>query len=468
MNALPQRAAPSARIPVLVGWAIVVLVGVLLIVGSQSLRFFDTYDFKRVAGHLLLTPLGDGIRWALPDGPFGPPQNPELATFLFSFLGWVQRYLPGAVFDISRTALLAKCLLAACALVLARQCAAALNRGAWWCMGLALAWLGVFFMAHNIGMAQSLYAEYVFLFGLPLVLVGLLARSRRARLACLVIGTLVCGLAKVQYFYVPALVLACVWGAGRWQRMVPDKQLLRRLLLVQVLCLVPLLMGKHAALNAYHGVYLGSYMVLSPAQLDVIGVPADLRSCIGVDAWGHELSGPGGTQVRHVDRLCRPKILKLSKRDVVWPYLRFPETFLHLLQYALPYHFTVHYFHVYPDRLYLERLDGGTQPVTSLLVRMTELRERLVTPLAPLFLLGSLVFFALSRRAGDGLRRLALAGLVLGLFMVTQVVIALLGEGVRDLSKHLWGAQLGLDMLVVLTALQCLGWLWRRRGEPAA
>lgn len=456
-----MTATPRARLFLPLGFAVVALVGALLIDGSQSLRFIDTYDFKRVAGHLHLTPLGDGVRWALPEGPFGPPQNPELATFLFSFLGWVQRYLPGAVFDISRTALLAKFLLAACALVLARQCAAALNRGAWCGMGLALAWLGVFFMAHSIGMAQTLYAEYVFLLGLPVVLVGVLASSRRVRLVCLVAGTLACGLAKVQYFYVPLLVLACVWAAGRLQHVVPDRRLLKRLLLVQVLCLVPLLMGKHAALNAYHGVYLGSYMVLSPAQLDVLGVPAEMRSCIGVDAWGHELSGPGGTQVRHVGRICHPKILKLGKRDVLWPYLRFPKTFLLLLQYALPHHFTVRYFHVYPDRPYLERLDGGSSPVATLLVRMTELRERLITPLAPVFLVGALVLFALSRRADEGMRRLALAGLILSLFMITQVVVALLGEGIRDLSKHLWGAQLGLDMLVVLIALQCLGWLPR-------
>lgn len=410
MNALQPRIGLRARIPVLLGCAVVVLLGAILIVGSQALLFVDTYDFKRVAGHLHLTPLGDGIRWALPNGPFGPPQNPELATFLFSFAGWVQRYLPGDVFDISRTALAAKCLLLFYALVLAWQCAAAVNRGTCWFAAIALAWLGVFFMAHNIGMAQSLYAEYVFLIALPLLLVGVLASGYKTRLFCLAIGAAACALAKVQYFYVPVLVLACLWLAGRWQRMQPDRALLKWLLAIQVLCLVPLLMGKNAALNAHHGVYLGSYLILSPSQLDALGVPAEKRSCIGVDAWGNELSGPGGTQVRRVDRTCHPEHPKLGKRDVLRPYLRYPQTLLQLAQYALPYHFTVHYFHVYPDFLYLKRLDAGAQPVATWLVRMTQERDRFITPLAPVLLMASLVLFALSRRASEGMRRLALGG----------------------------------------------------------
>ena len=240
MNASALRAPYGVRAASWLGLAAVTLLGALLIGGSQSLLFADTNDFRRVAGHLGLTPLGDGIRWALPDGPFRQPANPELATPLFS--------------------LAAKCLLLACALVLLR-----------------------------------------------------------------------------------------------------------------------------------------------------------------------------------------------------------------LAEFALPHHFTAHYFPVYPHYPYLKRLDDGARPVTTLLTRMTAARDRFVTPLAPVLLLGGLGFFALSRRAGEGLRRLAVGGLILSLFIATQVVVALLGEGVRDLSKHLWGAQLALDLLLVLIVLQAIGWLpWRRGAWPAA
>ncbi|WP_313330572.1 hypothetical protein [Comamonas sp.] len=448
------------------------VVAAALVWGSQALLFADTNDFQRVVGHLYLTPLGDGIHWTLPERAFRTPGNPELASHMFTFAGWVQRFMPGNLFDLSRTALAAKLLLLAYAGVLAWQCAVALQRGALGWAGLALAWLAAFFMAHNIGMAQSFYAEYACLIALPLLLLGMLASRRAVRLAGLGLGALVCGLAKVQYFYVPLLALLCVWAAGRWQRSPADRGLLKLLLAVQVLCLVPLLIGKNASLNAYHGVYLGSYMVLSPAQLDGLGVPAERRDCIGVDAWGNALSGPGGTQVQHTDRDCYPVTPKLGKGDVLRPYLHYPLTLWRLARFALPSHFTVQYFHVFPGNFYLHRHEVGAQPVTDLLQQLTLLRDRSITPLAPLFLLAALALFAASRcRQAARMRPLAAGGLLLALLVVSQVIIVLLGEGVRDMSKHLWAAQLALDMLVVLTAVQGLGWLWllwRRKSAPAA
>ena len=472
MTTTPALSGHRSRWLFCICFLVVAVVGVVLVWGSQALLFVDTNDFQRVVGHLYLTPLGDGIHWALPERRFRMPGNPELASHIFTFAGWVQRYLPGNVFDLSRTALAAKVLLLGYAAVLGWQCAAALQRGAVWCAVFALAWLGAFFMAHNVGMAQSFYAEYACLIALPLLLLGMLASRRAVRLLCLGVGALVCGLAKVQYFYLPLLALLCVWAASRWQRVMPDKGLLKLLLAVQVLCLVPLLIGKNAALNAYHGVYLGSYMVLTPAQLDGLQLPAERRDCIGVDAWGNALSGPGGTQVQHRDRDCYPVTPKLGKGDVLRPYLHYPQTLWHLARFALPSHFTVQYFHVFPGNFYLQRHEGGAKPVTDLLLRMSEARDRIVTPLAPLFLLAALVLLAASRSRQAGcLRPLAMGGLLLALFVVSQVVIVLLGEGVRDMSKHLWAAQLALDMLVVLTAVQGLGWLglwWPRKAAPAA
>lgn len=43
--------------------------------------------------------------------------------------------------------------------------------------------------------------------------------------------------------------------------------------------------------------------------------------------------------------------------------------------------------------------------------------------------------------------------LFLNAFVYSQIVISLLGEGLRDLSKHLIAAQLALDLLVVVTVV---------------
>ncbi len=460
MTMIRPPTQPLPRWQYWLGFTVVLAVGLWLIAGSQALLFVDTNDFQRVVGHLRLRPLGDGIRWALADGSTRNPGNPELASHIFTLLAWVQRFLPGHVFDLALSALAAKCLLLAYAWILGWQCARALQRGAIWCTAIALAWLVVFFMAHTIGMAQSFYAEYAFLFGFPLLLIGLLAEQTASRRWCLALGALVCGLAKVQYFYVPLLVLVCVWLSARWQRSGIEKALLKTLLLVQVLCLVTVLIGKNAALNAHHGLFLGSYMVLTPEQLDGLEVPARQRECIGVDAWGNVLSGPGGSGVRNGGESCYPEQPRLGKRDVLRPYLHYPSVLLRLAEFALPVHFTVHYFHVYQSFLYLKVLPERSNAATDALLRLSDERQRWITPQAPALLWVALAFFLLSRLApSKGLQRMATGGLLLAMLVVSQILIALLGEGVRDLSKHLWAAQWALDMLLWLLVLQALGWM---------
>jgi hypothetical protein len=86
---------------------------------------------------------------------------------------------------------------------------------------------------------------------------------------------------------------------------------------------------------------------------------------------------------------------------------------------------------------------------TRALMRLTELRDALIRPWAlPLLLSAALILalWRLSRTADD----VAAAGLLLILIFISQVIVALLGEGVRDLSKHLAGAQYALDLMLTL------------------
>lgn len=445
-----------------------VIIGVVLVWGSQELLFKDTGDFIRVIEHLKLAPIhGSATRWRLPNDIFARAQNPELASWLFTMFGWLQRYLPGHVFDLVRTALVAKVWLLGCAALLSALVTTPLHDRGWGRGAAFVVWAAVFFMAHNISMAQTFFPEYAAYLALPLLVAGFLMPAGCARAVCVFVAALACGLAKVQYFYVPLLILVCVVVANWWQRTSQDKSLLALLVVAQVLCLGPLALSRHGALNAHQSLYLGSYMVLAPEQLDALGVPAEKRACIGIDAWGNQTSGPGGTQVKDVGHTCYPEQPPLSMRDTLRPYLAFPQTLPRLMQFALPYHFTVHYFHVYSWFVLLQRLDDGRNPVASLLVKMSEWRDRTVTPLAPLFLVSGLVFFAFSRKASASSRRLALAGAFLSAFIISQIVVSLLGEGIRDLSKHLWAAQLALDMLVAVTLFQVLAWLSKRgtRGQ---
>ena len=50
-----------------------------------------------------------------------------------------------------------------------------------------------------------------------------------------------------------------------------------------------------------------------------------------------------------------------------------------------------------------------------------------------------------------GKARLGLSCFFLLSIIFTQLIISLLGEGVRDLSKHLYGAQFSIDLIMVFT-----------------
>ena len=128
---------------------------------------------------------------------------------------------------------------------------------------------------------------------------------------------------------------------------------------------------------------------------------------------------------------------------------------------ALPYHFTTHYTHVYAHFPYVTPRNGKDFKGGILLVKLSELREKTVTRLAVvLVILGLVVPFL--RRPGQH-RGLGLSSLFLALFIISQIVVSLLGEGIRDLSKHLWAAQLALDFLVLTLLAQSVLWFTHAR-----
>ena len=109
------------------------------------------------------------------------------------------------------------------------------------------------------------------------------------------------------------------------------------------------------------------------------------------------------------------------------------------------------YFHVVPEVRYVIPSDGKSFHWGGILIRASEISERFVTP----WYLGSialgLVLSFVKALIGAEIRAVTL---VLAVFVPSQFAVSLLGEGVRDLSKHLAGAQFCLDLLNVFLVLQ--------------
>ena len=436
-----------------------------LILISENIHFRDFGDYARAIDFMVnAVRIEPHLLWAFREDGIGKVHGIDLAALLFKLMGTVQHWYSD-FYQLRVNSLVAKLALVLYADVLARLMSRHFQRPT---LSRAIVFTAVslsFFYAHNIGMANSFYAEYAFLLFFPLLLIGFLRAQVNYGKLLIVAGALLCGLAKVQYFYIPTLVLVCVLALDFRARRRTPWWLVTALCLAQALCLLPLSKNPHAELNHHQSTFMGSYMMLEPQQLRALGLDDEQIACVGIDGWGHKALGPGGTQPQHVGNSCYGRHPK-STADVLSPYLHYPGTLLKLMAFALPHHFTVHYVHVYPGLLYIVPSNGKDFKGGRLLVKLSDLREQTVTRLAIVLVALGLVAPFL-RRPGQH-RGLGLSCLFLALFLISQIVISLMGEGIRDLSKHLWAAQLALDFLVLALLAQSVLWFTHARRARRA
>lgn len=447
----------------------------VLILGSSGLGMRDQGDYARSVSRIVGEPLAapadaapgaPTTRWALRQGIPVPNPSSGTSSFLFAAAAWLQSLYHDR-FDLMHLGVAGKILLVAGIALLAfaagrRLGLAAIGKGA-----LAAGLLMAAFAAHNIGFLQSLYGEFSFFLGLPLLLAALLWTPGRGRLALLVVSLLLCGGAKAQFFYLPLLVLAVLWWQARASGRRPDGPTLGALMLVQVACLAPLAISDVMDFNRHHSTHLGSYLAMTETERDRLGLAPAERACIGVDAWGNRLERLDAVRLVRDAEHCQGPWPK-SLFDTLRPYAVAPAAFWRMLAVGLPPHLTVRYFHVQEDNLYAAPLTANPGAVAHGLQRLTELRDALLRPWIVLMLLVSAVAIALHALRPHGSPGLGAPLLLLALLSMSQVPVALLGEGVRDLSKHLAGAQFALDLMLVLLAAHFIVALMRRGRHPGS
>ena len=428
-----------------------VCLATLLVYLSEYIGFRDQGDFARAVGGMVRFPEGgigraSQMRWDFHPGGFYPVDGFNLAAYVFRALGAGVWELSTS-FHLGMVSLPAKVLVAAAIHMLASfyarqfQARYRVQAAAFGILAVAV------FQAHNIGMLKSFYSEVLVFVFFTVLLAALAGWPRRGAGWWIVAASIGMGLTKPQYFNVPLLALACLLairnGRGRGQG-VPWRFVVA-MLVGQALCVLPVLHNPYAQLNYHQSTYFGSYLVQSPAQLQALGLTPHQQACVGIDAWGDRADGPGGSRPYRKGVSCYRESPQ-SLRDVLAPYAADPLTLWRLSVYALPAHFTVGYFHVFRDLFYVAPAGADYGP-GAVLMKLTAWREATVTPMAvPLVLIGLALPWWL-RRTDRAL--LAPTLLFLSVFVVTQAVVSLVGEGIRDLSKHLWAAQLALDLLVV-------------------
>lgn len=441
----------------------------LLIAGSSSIGMMDQGDYPRTVSRIVGEPLpasADAVpgapvtRWSLRGGL--PRPNPSAGTpsFLFAGAAWVQSTYQDH-FDLPQLALVAKFAWLACLGLLAVSLGRRRDVGPRGQALLAAVLVVASFASHNVAFLQSLYGEFSFLLGLPLLLAALLWPEGRTRALMLLAGLVLCGGAKTQFFYLPLLVLAVVCLQARVSGIRAGAATLAAILMAQLFCLAPLLVSDVLGFNRHHSTYLGSYLAMSADELDRLGLPPEERACIGVDAWGNRLAAVQATRMTPGRQPC-PGAREKSFADTLRPYAVAPAAAVRLLAKGLPPHLTVDYFHVDRANRYVVPLHPDRGPVAGWLRDLSTLRDAAIRPWVVVLLLVA----ALATATASMRRQPAVASAValLALVFVSQVAVSLMGEGVRDLSKHLAGAQYALDLLVVLMGATLLA---GRRRTPA-
>jgi hypothetical protein len=457
-----------------------IIFGAWLIHQSQALNTLDQGDYERAIAPLLIGPANNEEyrHWEKPtlEWHFRNPINLSAITnsssAYFASQAFLQKiWRPSFSLPLLGTASKALALVAFAFL------ASALCRQFSW--GIAwgfFIWIGLsccFFMAHNIYLLNSFYQEHVFWLGLPILLYGLTDSSRWRSLLCIIFGATICGLSKTQFFYIPGLVLFArlLWDALITKSV--NKGILISLLISQLVCALPLLGNPYRNLNYYHATYYGSYILTSPSVIDQLAVPKDTIRCIGSDRWGAVLTGIHGDQRGLSISPCFDNV-SLSTTDVLAPYLKDPKLIWRMWHFAEAALWTAkpfHNIHEFPYIVTPEGLDprgvAYPFPENNFSLALSEFRERHLTHRVGLMsLIGLALAFVLMYFHKLGKAPLLILFLLLLLW--SQIVMALLGEGFRDLGKHFAAANLSYDLLLFITGTSFIALLiqWiKSRGK---
>lgn len=448
-------------------FAAVALIGFCLILASSHIGMLNQGDYNRAIGSMLSQPLDSlprpylfpsGFIWSFKPEFTGSRVHADASSLIFWAAGIIQKSYREA-FSLYSLALVAKIFLLLLCHVLAKRVAELLGQQLVGRLVIFMALAFTVFYAHHIALLNSFYQEYAFLLFLPLLLLCTLEHEQKTKVWLCCVGAFFCGAAKTQYFYVPLLFLIVMFGISIIERKKIDKRLIAGMLIVQAVCLIPVTKNESAKLNYYHSIYLGSYLVMTPEQLKESGVDDTSRACIGVDAWNNLFTGPGLTTIIPGKPTCIEN-KRLSAKDVLIPYLKYPEIALKIWNLAMPHHFTINYFHLSKAMTIIVPTNGASYESGQLLVAASELRDKLAWPaFGFIFVLGLVLPFIGLRSIKNPFRA---ASIFLVALIATQIIISFVGEGIRDLSKHLWAAQYGLDILLLVCMAQ-LFVIFRRR-----
>lgn len=285
----------------------------------------------------------------------------------------------------------------------------------------------------NLAFFNSFYQEQVLLICLPLIC-AYIPRSDNKALFITTIAMVIAAASKSQFFYLPVLVFAMYMLFNR------DRIKIKALSCTVALALsVACVLGSSGAtvFNKYHANYFG---VFEYAKNNGLEIPDGVdESCIGIDAWGNKFNITLGSERTKIGMDCYKRNSDYGFKDVLTWVAKNP-SFVFKIPYdtGVTNQLTEDYFHVYKVLRLLVNDDG---PLSSITKAKDYLFERVKFTVLLLTMVISLLLFK-NRHSG--------VFFFISTFGVSQMYVAFLGEGYRDLDKHLFGMNISFDLVLFL------------------
>ena len=418
----------------------IIIYSFAIIYASEQFAFINQGDFSRTTGKFLSSNVQFLLEWPLLENPSMPHPWEVYSVFLW-LISKISKLFTNT-FVLAISSVVQKIILLFIVYCLLKRL---ISSKTIFVFGYIVS-AAILLAPHNSAIFKSFYPESFFAIGLMALVAGIYSYKENDRPILIIMGSVLCGLSKVQFFYIPAMavvVLIFLNGKNNFQGI---KKYIYVLMLIQAACFLPLANNKYSQINYYHALYLGPYVVMSDPELDEANLSEEKRLCIGVDAWGNKLTGQGGSVIQSNHKTCVDE-----ESGSIWKifatYIKFPSVFARMVAYSAETHFTTKYFHVDKNYLYqVSTANLGSVPIA--LQKISNAREFFPPWSILIFFLP--IVFAISI-VKKGKARLGLSCFFLLLIIFTQLIISLLGEGVRDLSKHLYGAQFSIDLIMVFT-----------------
>ncbi|CNE13835.1 hypothetical protein [Yersinia kristensenii] len=300
----------------------------------------------------------------------------------------------------------------------------------------------------NIAFFPSFYQEQVLLICLPIMATCLINRNNSLFSAiAFSVAAFVIGGSKSQFFYIPILSLCFVVYFLNYR-----KTMAAMLVVFQILSIAFVLNSSDATnFNKYHAAYYGVYAY---EKMNGIKLPDNVsEKCVGIDAWGGQLDKERGSHRSSLGKSCYQENQSISFMDTIKEYVIHPE-----IVFQLPFdeivkdNLVTDYIHVAKTiKVIIDDKHSWSSMVTTL-------KDEVFGHYRILIMFAIFIVFAAVRNARNYLVPITFVSMV----GISQFYISFLGEGYRDLSKHLFGLSFSFDLVVFIAISALIAKLFKK------